>query len=292
MENLVFIIKQAAALGLVIFSAALIVISRDRSAGYRAELEEYRFKIPFLASAGLYIYARLPWNFDSYNRKIRAKIADLYGQRQVDAFFTVHMAQKIALVMALAFIFMMVSLLGNVDRSFYFFAVLIIVLVYYQTDAELDKKLKQKKRDIIIDLAGFINTLALMINAGLPFSAAVLKAVRDSDRERPLYKEVNFMLSEISAGKPAARAYEDMAFRCKVPEVTRFVSAVLQNLNRGNRDMVYVLRTLAQEAWDKRKDLARKQGEEASTKLVFPMVMVFVAIAIIVLAPAMQSMGR
>jgi len=100
------------------------------------------------------------------------------------------------------------------------------------------------------------------------------------------------MLSEISAGKPAARAYEDMAFRCKVPEVTRFVSAVLQNLNRGNRDMVYVLRTLAQEAWDKRKDLARKQGEEASTKLVFPMVMVFVAIAIIVLAPAMQSMGR
>ncbi|WP_418792174.1 type II secretion system F family protein [Phosphitispora sp. TUW77] len=292
MGNTVFILKQAAALGVVISLAGLMVISRDNSFGYRAVLEEYRFKLPFLASVGVYIYARIPWNFDSYNRKIRAKIADLYGQRRVDAFFTVHMAQKIALVMAVAFVFIIVSLLGQVDRSFYFFAVLIIVLLYYQTDAQLDKKLKQKKRDILIDLAGFINTLALMINAGLPFSGAVRKVVMESDRERPLYKELNLMLSEISAGKSTVRAYEDMAFRCKVPEVTRFVSAVLQNLNRGNRDLVYVLRTLSQEAWDKRKDLARKQGEEASTKLVFPMVMVFVAIAIIVLAPAMQSMGR
>lgn len=149
-----------------------------------------------------------------------------------------------------------------------------------------------KKRQILIELPGFINTLALLINAGLPFSSAVHKVVHDSDPDRPLYKEMNYVLADIGAGKPIHQAYEDFARRCRIPEITRFVSTIIQNLNRGNGDIVYVLRTLAQEAWEKRKDIARKQGEEASSKLVFPMVMVFIAVAIIVLAPAIMTMGR
>ncbi|HEX3032296.1 MAG TPA: type II secretion system F family protein, partial [Bacillota bacterium] len=57
-----------------------------------------------------------------------------------------------------------------------------------------------------------------------------------------------------------------------------------------NSNMVGMLTALSQEAWERRKDIARKQGEEAGAKLVLPMAMVFVAIAIIVMAPALISM--
>jgi len=159
-------------------------------------------------------------------------------------------------------------------------------------DRDIEKKLKQRKRDILIDLPGFINTLILLVNAGLPFPTAIEKVVREGAQGRPLYREFSCLLAELKAGKPLNQAYEDLAQRCKVAEVTRFVSTVLQNINRGGPDLVYVLKNLAQEAWEKRKDIAKKQGEEASSKLVIPMVMVFAAVAVIVLAPALMTMSR
>ena len=292
MEPLVYLLKQVSALVILVILVVLWLLSRNKAVPYRDELEQYGFRFSFLAPVGLYIYEKIPWRFDSYNRKLRTKIAELFGMRHVDTYFEIHIAQKIVLTVGLLSIFGMLSLLGEVDKSFCFFAALITVLIFYWTDTDLDKKLKRRKRDILIDLTGFINTLALMLNAGLPFSSAVQKVVRDADRERPLYRELNYMLAEINSGKPVNRAYEDLAYRCKVPEVTRFISTVLQNLHRGNRDMVYVMINLTQEAWEKRKDIARKQGEEASSKLIFPMVMIFIAVAIIVLAPAIQAMGR
>lgn len=254
------------------------------------ELREYGFKLPVFAPLGAFLLDNIPHNFN--NRKTIAKLVQLFGPNKAAKFFRIHLIQKITLVTVLAVMLALIALIGEVEYSFYIFDLILVLLIPFWIDKELDKKIDRRKRAILIDLPDCINTLAVLINAGLPLTAAIQKITRDGSVQRPLYKEFRQLMIEINAGKPVNQAYEDFAQRCKLPEITRFVSAMLQNLNRGNSDLVYVLRLLSQEAWEKRKDIAKKQGEEASSKLVFPMVMVFLAVTIIVLAPAMMSMSK
>lgn len=284
----------------LIISAFLFVIfiglfffSRHAADGLRQEVNEYGFKLALLAPMGLYLLDK--FNLDlgkDYHRKLKIKIIELYGLRKIPEFMAIHSAQKISLLVATAFFCAIIYLTGNVDYTFFVFDGIIAILIWFWADQELDRKVMAKKREILIDLPEFINTIALLVNAGLPFVTAVQKTVKDQNKKGVLYRELDLVLGEIGSGKAISQAYEDLALRCRVPEITRFVSTILQNLNRGSSDMVYVLRILAQEAWGKRKDVAKKLGEEAASKLVFPMVMVFVAIAIIVVAPAVMTMNR
>lgn len=285
-------VKLIVTVTMVVMSVTLYLLAKNRAAEYRHEIEAYGFKLPFLASAGFYLAGKIPHSFNSnYELRVKSKILALFGERQSERYFAVHNAQKLTLVLAAINVMGLISLAGETGLSFIIMAILITAYLYYQTDRDLDKRLQQRKRDILIDLPEFINILALLVNAGLPVSGAVERIIRDANPEKPLNKELNCLLVDVVAGKPVSQAYEDFARRCRVPEVTRFVSTLLQNINRGGADLVYALRMMAQEAWEKRKDLARKQGEEAAAKLVLPMVMVFVAVAIIVIAPAVMTMS-
>jgi len=271
---------------------AIYVLSRGRADSYADALAQYAFKLPFLASLGLYIGARIPYNFKTrYDLTVRAKISELFNHLDSNAVFRIHIAQKVVLVVTSLIALNLVALIGDAKPSFYIFGLVTAALVYYGADRDLDKKIRNRKRDILVCLPGLINNIAILVNAGLPLTAAIQKVVRDAGPGRPLYRELSYMLVDISAGKPVNRAYEDLARRCRMLEITRLVSTILQNLNLGSSDLVYVLRILAQEAWEKRKEVAKKQGEEAAAKLVFPMVMVFAAVSLIVIAPAVMTMS-
>ena len=45
------------------------------------------------------------------------------------------------------------------------------------------------------------------------------------------------------------------------------------------------------EAWEQQKGLARRLGEEAGTKLLLPMFLMLAVVMVLILLPAMMSMG-
>jgi tight adherence protein C len=291
--SLLLLIKIFVALTLTVLLIWLYRGSKKHVGCYVDEIKEYGFKPACLAYVGLFLIEKINIKLNSdYEGSIRNRITDLYGYRRVDCYYRIHLAQKITLMLVLTLLLSLLIIAGRAEPITFLFMGVFIILLYFWVDKELEKKIIRKKREILIDLPDLVNTLALMVNAGLPFTTAVQKAARDFGCNRTLYKEINQVIADINSGKPISQAYEDLAYRCRVPEITRFVSTVLQNINLGSSDLVYVLRNLAQEAWEKRKDIARKQGEEASSKLVFPMVMVFLAVAIIVLAPALMTMSQ
>lgn len=289
---LTFDLARVISLVFLLAMVTIYMLSRDKASPYAEEIGEYAFKLPWLAGVGLYITEKLPWAFNTeYDGRVRAKVVKLYGHFRAQSFLKIHQAQRIALIAAVAIVVGLISLLGYTEITFYLLGVVLAALVIFWADREIDKRINKNKRDILIALPEMINTLALLVNAGLPLSAAVSKIVREKGAQGPLYKEMGTLIHEINGGKPVIQAYEDLARRCRMPEITRFIAVLLQNVNRGSTDLVHTLRVLAYEAWDKRKDIARKQGEEASAKLVLPMVMVFVAVSIIVLAPAVIAMS-
>lgn len=285
--------KWIIGLPLLVVGGALSVIARGWAREYREELQLYQFKLPILADLGFWLLAKLhiPWSV-TYLRKTRGKLTELYGARQVEVYLEVHIAQKIVMGLAGYLIFDFLYLVGDTEVSFLVVGLLVGGLLFLWPDQDLQKKVKLRKESILIDLPGFLNSLVLLVSAGLPFGGAVQKVVGEASMERPLYRELSVVLAEQGAGKPISQSYEDLAHRCKVPEITRMVSTIIQNLHRGSGDLVHILHLLAQEAWERRKDIAKRQGEEASSKLVIPMVMVFLAVVIIVIAPAIITMSR
>jgi tight adherence protein C len=117
------------------------------------------------------------------------------------------------------------------------------------------------------------------------------KIVSDRKNLTPLYEELNKTYLEIKNGKPEMTAYEDFAKRCRVKEITKFIAAIIQNLRKGNGELVTLLKLQSNECWQLRKNLARRLGEEASTKLVLPLMIMFVGILIIVILPEIMNLN-
>jgi tight adherence protein C len=88
-----------------------------------------------------------------------------------------------------------------------------------------------------------------------------------------------------------AQAFQDFSRRCGLREVSVFATAVVLNDRRGGEEFAASLKEQSKELWDRRKALVRTLGEEASAKLAFPMVLVFLVVMVIVAAPAILIMN-
>lgn len=216
-------------------------------------------------------------------------VTDLYGKQYSQAMMLIHLAQKVvfAMILILADTFMIGFSSNPAAAAVYGAASLALVL--YMADRGLYEQVEKRKRQMLLDLPGILNTLVLLLEAGLPLLNALRKTVTEQGSQRPLQIELARVIAEINSGKSIQKSFEDLARRCRMPEITRFVSIIILNLHRGNDDLSTACMNLAHESWIKRKELVKRLGEEAATKLVFPMVMIFLAIGIIVLAPALMA---
>jgi tight adherence protein C len=162
---------------------------------------------------------------------------------------------------------------------------------------DLNRKLKRKKRFILIELPEFLNKLTLLVDAGETVQMAIKQCVEQKKQvtltieTSPLYHELNQMVNALNNNRSFQHVMEEFNKRCNIQEVSIFTTTVLLNYRRGGIEFVYALRELSRIIWDKRLALTKTLGEEASAKLVFPMVFIFLIVMIIVAAPAILIMN-
>ena len=229
--------------------------------------------------------------FITYERKLNTKLSELYGVRDIRHRLKFHIVCKTAYLIAAVLAVTLVGvLMDKPDAAYAMFASAVLLIVPYITDRELDERIKKRSFSIQYDFPDFLNKLVLLINAGMTIPKAWEKIVRDRKNMTPLYEELNTTYLEIKNGKSEMAAYEDFARRCRVKEITKFIAAILQNLRKGNGELVALLKLQSNECWQLRKNMAKRLGEEASTKLVLPLMIMFVGILIIVILPAIMQL--
>lgn len=79
---------------------------------------------------------------------------------------------------------------------------------------------------------------------------------------------------------------EKFGSRCGLRSYTRLCSLLVQNLRKGNAELLARLQEEADAAMELRKDTARKLGEEAGTKLLVPMIMMLIVVMMMITIPA------
>ncbi|WP_259392062.1 type II secretion system F family protein [Paenibacillus thiaminolyticus] len=151
---------------------------------------------------------------------------------------------------------------------------------------------ERKKQDLQLELPELISKLTLLVQAGETVQKALAICIERKQEEwsHPLYAELARMQKDVHNGYSFAQAMEQFAKRCSLQEVSMFVTTVLINQRRGGDTFVLAMQDVGRQLWEKRKAVARRRGEEASTKLVFPMMLMFLVILAIVGAPALLMM--
>lgn len=83
-----------------------------------------------------------------------------------------------------------------------------------------------------------------------------------------------------------SECYEAFGRRCESPVYRKFGMLLSQNLRKGTKGLTNLLQREAQEAFEERKNMAKKLGEEAGTKLMIPLFLMLAVVFVIVTVPA------
>ncbi|MEF3301617.1 type II secretion system F family protein [Paenibacillus sp. GYB003] len=157
----------------------------------------------------------------------------------------------------------------------------------------LDRSLARKKAKLVMELPEFLNKLTLLVGAGETVQGAIVRcadAYAHGGAETPLQAELVMLANRLRNNESLPVALERLSKRCAVAEVSVFTTTVLMNYRRGGETFVISLRALNRDLWEKRKAMTRTLGEEASSKLIFPMLLILLAVMAIVAAPAIMLM--
>ncbi|WP_105619052.1 hypothetical protein [Vallitalea okinawensis] len=182
--------------------------------------------------------------------------------------------------------------------QFFSFGILISFLVFFVRDEDIKRKIKKKDDAVKLQFPDMIIKFTLLINAGMTTYSAWNKVCMDyvmnqqnHKKDMPMYEEMLVTLSDMKGGVSEYDAYERLGQRVSVREVKKFSNILTQTLHKGNKDLIYSLQNLGQEAWEERVVTAKRLGEEASSKLLFPMMILLIIIIIIVMTPALMSLN-
>ncbi|MCI2049796.1 MAG: type II secretion system F family protein [Lachnospiraceae bacterium] len=183
------------------------------------------------------------------------------------------------------------------NSSLLFCLVLLAGLANYAlADRELHMRIEKSRRQMQLDYPQVLSRIILFVGAGLSVRSSFRKIADDyrrdlerGEKKRSIYEEILLMSRELSSGVSEADCYAHFARRCGSLSYSRFCSLLTQNLRKGNSALLAVLQTEAAEAFEERRNLARRMGEEAGTKLLFPMILMLLVTMIIIMIPAYQS---
>ena len=104
-----------------------------------------------------------------------------------------------------------------------------------------------------------------------------------------LYEEMNRVLIDLNHNVPPSEAYSRFITRCNNPYATKLATAIIQNISKGNSEIVALFRTLNDESWMEHKHSARRMGEKIQSKLLIPTLLMFGGILILIIVPVMSG---
>lgn len=158
-----------------------------------------------------------------------------------------------------------------------------------------EEKKKAERQQMMQDYPEILSKLTLLLSAGINLRKAMERIGQDyvnysrTKGERKAYEVIVEVCREMDHGISEKEAYERIGERCGVLPYRTFSALLIQHLQKGSKGMEQMLEEEALKAQEMRQQQARILGEQASTKLLFPMVLMLLVVFVILLVPAWIS---
>jgi tight adherence protein C len=158
------------------------------------------------------------------------------------------------------------------------------MLGFTAPDFVVSMRARTRREHVRSELPDALDLLAVSVEAGLGFDAAVAKLTEHM--EGALVEEFSLALSEMRIGETRRNALEKMVKRVQAPELSSFVRAIIQADELGI-SLGRILRVQATDQRNRRQTAAEEKAMKAPIKMLFPTALfIFPAMFIIILGPA------
>ncbi len=169
-----------------------------------------------------------------------------------------------------------------------------VAMVIGQAKEEKNKKDKYLK-SMVRDYPKIVESLSLYVGAGLSIKNAMYRIseeymIRRSKKKEPGFEGVLRVCREIEEGRSEVKAFENLASYCPTREYRRLSNLLTSSIKKGSKGMLEQLENEEAEAFEMQKQYVKIAGEEASTKLLFPMIGLLGIVLIIIIAPSIFNM--
>lgn len=152
---------------------------------------------------------------------------------------------------------------------------------------------KEREKKLLLDYSQVVSKLQIFLGAGMTVRTAWERIVLDyqdirekGEEERPAYEEMLQTYYQLKSGAAEGKAYGEFGRRCMLQPYLKLAGLLEQNRKTGTKNLRYLLQTEMADAFEQRKNLARRQGEEAATKLLIPLFLMLGVVMVIVVVPA------
>ena len=160
-----------------------------------------------------------------------------------------------------------------------------------------DEQRQQKyERKMQLAYPDIVNRLSLYMGAGISIRHAWERIIRGYEKQRQMtgnsedaYEQMKLALRQMQNGVAETVAYEKFGMDCRLSSYLKLGTLLSQNLRLGTGNLAEMLKAEAKDAFEDRKALARKIGEECESRLLLPMLLMLLSILIMIMYPAVSS---
>lgn len=239
---------------------------------------------PFVESIGARLTRLSPRGYTDHIAELLTLMGPPY-RMQVGSFFGIQLG--LSVVVIILFFLWSVRSSPNAPGQWALAMLLGAAIGAYFPYFWLKRKVTERRRSLLRALPGALDFLAINVEAGLGFDAAMGQVVQRW--RNTLTDELALLLIDFQIGKARKDAWRELIQRTQLPELTTFVTAMLQNEQVG-ASISSLLRTQADQMRIRRRQAAEEAARKAPVKLLFPLVFfILPGLFVVIIGPAVPQ---
>ena len=171
--------------------------------------------------------------------------------------------------------------------------VILAIALFYRYDQRLKEAAAKRDRELELDYSELVTKLTVLVGAGLAVRGAWEKMALDYEEmrkqggpKRAAYEELCRGIRGLRQGLAEGEAYGEFGRRCGLRPYLRLAGLLETNSKTGTKGLSVLLQAEVAESFQNRLQLAKRQGEEISSKLLLPMLMLFGLVLTLLIIPA------
>lgn len=175
----------------------------------------------------------------------------------------------------------------TVDSGFILLAISILFGVARLRYMHLRKIVNIRRIEFFKEYPAFLNSLMLYLEAGLNLENALSKYY--VGKQYCYYLAlIKAGLDKINLGYNRREAFQEIILSTRERELIKLVNFFIQFYLVGGNSNGFLIR-LAEDSWKLKKETIKQLAEEGSAKMVFPMMIIFIGVGLLVLVPSIFS---
>lgn len=167
--------------------------------------------------------------------------------------------------------------------------ILVSILLFFGKDNDLKQETERRKQEMSRAYPEFISKFIILLGTGMSIRSVFYRLSEDNSLGNYLHRELQLLVRDLNNGLLESEALDRFGKRSGNPLYIKFCALLIQNLKKGNRDLLSMLKSESEEAFLLRKNHAKQMGEEVGTKLLAPMIIMLGVVMVLIMVPALLS---